>query len=288
MPANPMVENPTISFEFFPPKSPEGVQQLFKEIHKLDAISPDFVSVTYGAGGGTRERTIKVACDIYELTGYRTIAHLTCVGSTKQEVRAILEQYKTAGITDILALRGDPADGPAAPWVTTPGGFTHADELVAMAAEFDAFTIGVAAFPDIHPGSTGFEQDVEVLLRKEELGATFAVTQFVFQPESYARLIDELARRGSNLTVYPGIMPVTSFRQFTRMLDFANGEIPPAMMQEFEKYQDDPFATKELGMDIAARVSQAVLDAGAEGLHFYTLNIADATLEVVDRLGLRG
>ena len=172
--------------------------------------------------------------------------------------------------------------------MTTPGGFTHADELVAMAAEFDAFTIGVAAFPDIHPGSTGFEQDVEVLLRKEELGATFAVTQFVFQPESYARLIDELARRGSNLTVYPGIMPVTSFRQFTRMLDFANGEIPPDMMRKFEKHQDDPVATKELGIDIAARVSQAVLDAGAEGLHFYTLNIADATLEVVDRLGLRG
>ena len=282
-----MPSNPTISFEFFPPSSLEGVQQLFTEIHKLDVISPDFVSVTYGAGGSTRERTIKVACDIYELTGYRTIAHLTCVGSTKEEVRSILEQYQSAGITDILALRGDPAEGPAATWVTTPGGFTHADELVAMAAEFNSFTIGVAAFPDIHPGSAGFDQDIDVLLHKEELGATFAVTQFVFQPQSYARLIDELARRGSNLTVYPGIMPVTSFRQFTRMLDFANGEIPQAMMQEFEKYQDDPIGTKALGIEIASRVSEAVLDAGAEGLHFYTLNLAAATLEVVDRLGLR-
>ena len=237
------VNNPTISFEFFPPKTPEGEASLFETIRELDAVAPDFVSVTYGAGGSTRERTIKVTCDIYRETGYRTIAHLTCVGSTKDEVRSILQQFQDAGITDILALRGDPADGPTAPWVTTPGGFVHADELVEMANSFGTFTIGVAAFPDIHPSASGFDEGIDVLLRKEELGATFAVTQFVFQPESYARLIDELKRRGSQLTVYPGIMPVTSFRQFTRMLDFANGEIPDSMMTDFEKYQDDPEST---------------------------------------------
>lgn len=278
---------PTISFEFFPPKTPEAVTQLFTEIKNLDVVAPDFVSVTYGAGGSTRERTIHIACEIGERTGYRTIAHLTCVGSTKDEVRAILQQYQDAGITDILALRGDPADGPAAPWVTTPGGFTYASELVELAASFGTFTIGVAAFPDIHPGSTGFDNDIEVLLKKEAAGATFAVTQFVFQPQSYARLIDELARRGSNLTVYPGILPVTSFRQFTRMLDFANGEIPAALMNQFERFQDDPVATRELGIETATRVSRAVLDAGAEGLHFYTLNVAKATLEVIDRLAIR-
>jgi methylenetetrahydrofolate reductase (NADPH) len=278
---------PTISFEFFPPKTPEAVTQLFTEIQNLATVSPDFVSVTYGAGGSTRDRTIHIACEIGERTGYRTIAHLTCVGSTKDEVRSILQQYQDAGITDILALRGDPADGPAAPWVTTPGGFTYATELVELAASFGTFTIGVAAFPDIHPGSSGFDNDVQVLLRKEAAGATFAVTQFVFQPESYARLINELDRQGSNLTVYPGIMPVTSFRQFTRMLDFANGEIPTALMQQFERFQDDPVAIRELGIETATRVSQAVLDAGAEGLHFYTLNVARSTLEVIDRLAIR-
>jgi len=278
---------PTISFEFFPPKTPEAVTQLFTEIQNLATVSPDFVSVTYGAGGSTRDRTIHIACEIGERTGYRTIAHLTCVGSTKDEVRSILQQYQDAGITDILALRGDPADGPAAPWVTTPGGFTYATELVELAASFGTFTIGVAAFPDIHPGSSGFDNDVQVLLRKEAAGATFAVTQFVFQPESYARLINELDRQGSKLTVYPGIMPVTSFRQFTRMLDFANGEIPTALMQQFERFQDDPVAIRELGIETATRVSQAVLDAGAEGLHFYTLNVARSTLEVIDRLAIR-
>jgi methylenetetrahydrofolate reductase (NADPH) len=278
---------PTISFEFFPPKTPEAVTQLFTEIQNLDVVSPDFVSVTYGAGGSTRDRTIHIACEIGERTGYRTIAHLTCVGSTKNEVRSILQQYQDAGITDILALRGDPADGPAAPWVTTPGGFTYATELVELAASFGTFTIGVAAFPDIHPGSSGFDNDVQVLLNKEAAGATFAVTQFVFQPESYARLINELDRRGSKLTVYPGIMPVTSFRQFTRMLDFANGEIPTALMEQFERFQDDPVATRELGIETATRVSQAVLEAGAEGLHFYTLNVAKSTLEVIDRLEIR-
>lgn len=281
------VDHPTISFEFFPPKSPEGEASLFAAIHELDAVSPNFVSITYGAGGSTRERTIKIACDIYEKTGYRTIAHLTCVGATKAEVHGILQQFEQAGITNVLALRGDPAQGPAAPWVTTPGGFTHADELVEMAQSFGSFEIGVAAFPDLHPAATGFDQGIEVLLRKEQLGATFAVTQFVFQPDSYARLIAELAERGSSLTVYPGIMPVTSYRQFTRMLDMANGEIPDLMMAQFEKYQDDPDSIRELGIEIATRVSEEVLDAGAEGLHFYTLNSAKSTLEVVKRLGVR-
>jgi methylenetetrahydrofolate reductase (NADPH) len=281
------VDAPTISFEFFPPKTSEATAQLFLEIDNLSVVSPDFVSVTYGAGGSTRERTIQIACDISDRTGYRTIAHLTCVGSTKDELRSILEQYRNAGITDILALRGDPADGPAAPWTKTPGGFTHAVELVELAQTFGTFTIGVAAFPDIHPGSSGFEQEIEVLLGKEVAGATFAVTQFIFQPEPYERLVHELDRRGSRLTVYPGILPVTSFRQFTRMLDFVSGEIPEAMMRQFERFQDDPVATRELGIDIATRVSQGVLDAGAEGLHFYTLNVAKATLEVIERLGVR-
>jgi len=281
------VDSPTISFEFFPPKTAEGEANLFDTIHKLDSAKPNFVSVTYGAGGSTRELTIKIACDIFAKTGYRTIAHLTCVGATRVEVHEILKQFERAGITDILALRGDPEKGPTAPWITTPGGFTHADELVEMAQAFGSFEIGVAAFPDVHPAAISFDQGIEVLMRKEELGATFAVTQFVFQPKSYERLITVLAERGSALTVYPGIMPVTSFRQFTRMLELANGEIPVSMMAHFDQYQNDPDSIRELGIDIATRVSDEVLSAGAEGLHFYTLNSACATLEVVNRLNLR-
>lgn len=278
--------SPTISFEFFPPKTDEGVTKLFDAIAELKDISPDFVYVTYGAGGSTRDRTITIACEIFERTGYRTIAHLTCVGSTESELREILTQFRDAGITDILALRGDPANGPLAPWVTTPNGLTHADELVSLAAELQCFTIGVAAFPDIHPASNDdFMQDIEVLLEKERRGATFAVTQFVFQPDSYARLIDTLAARGSQLTVYPGIMPVTSFVQFKRMLDFANGEIPVDLMEQFERLQDNPTAIRSLGIDIATEVSEKVLAAGAEGLHFYTMNTSKATLEVAARLG---
>ncbi|NQW31618.1 MAG: methylenetetrahydrofolate reductase [Actinomycetales bacterium] len=281
------VDNPTISFEFFPPKSAEGEENLFEAIRALDVIKPNFVSVTYGAGGSTRERTIKIACDIFEKTGYRTIAHLTCVGATRAEVYAILQQFEQAGITDILALRGDPAEGPTAPWITTPDGFDHADELVQMAQSFGSFEIGVAAFPDVHPSATSFEQGVDVLMRKEELGATFAVTQFVFRPESYVRLAAELARRGSGLTIYPGIMPVTSYRQFIRMLDFANGEIPDPMMEQYHQYEHDREGIREIGIDIATRVSEEVLDAGAEGLHFYTLNTASSTLEVIKRIGVR-
>ena len=169
------------SFEFFPPKDVEGEEPLWAAIEGLKAIAPDFVSVTYGAGGSTRDRSIRIAQEITQRTGISTVAHLTCVGSTRDELIAILHSYKEAGITSILALRGDPTGGPSAPWTSAPGGFNHADELVQLADEFGGFTIGVAAFPDGHPASNGdFAKDVDVLIRKEELGATFATTQFFF------------------------------------------------------------------------------------------------------------
>ena len=276
---------PTVSFEFFPPKDEAGETQLWDAIAGLAEFAPDFVSVTYGAGGSTRERTIAIACEIFERTGYRTIAHLTCVGSTRDELIEILNQYKRANIHDILALRGDPVGGPTADWTATPSGLNHADELVELATSLGGFNIGVAAFPDVHPASHGnFEQDIEVLLRKEELGATFAITQFVFDSARYASLIEALAARGSNLIVHPGIMAVTSYRQITRMLELSGGSMPTRYLNKFESVKDDVEATKRLGIEIATQICHEVHVAGAQGFHFYTLNTSPSTAQVVANL----
>ncbi|HUW77635.1 MAG TPA: methylenetetrahydrofolate reductase [NAD(P)H] [Candidatus Nanopelagicaceae bacterium] len=282
------VEYPTISFEFFPPKDESGEEQLWQAIDDLHAINPDFVSVTYGAGGSTRDRTVRIACEIFERTGFRTIAHLTCVGSTREELRRTLLHYKESGITDVLALRGDPALGLSAPWISVVGGLNHAEELVELARTVGDFVVGVAAFPDGHPASHGdLEQDVEVLLRKEKSGATFAITQFVFDSQSYARLVETLATRGSSLTVYPGIMPVTNYRQIKRMLELTGGSMPTHLLQQFDRFQDDPDAIKELGIEIATKICEEVHLAGAEGFHFYTLNSATATSRVIANLSLK-
>ena len=279
------VEKPTISFEFFPPKDEQGEKQLWQAIDDLNSISPDFVSVTYGAGGSTRERTVRIASEIYQRTGFRTIAHLTCVGSTREQLREILCRYKDSGISDVLALRGDPAEGPRASWTPVSGGFDYAEQLVELAREVGDFVIGVAAFPDVHPASNGnFEQDVEVLLRKERAGATFAITQFVFDSSRYSRLVDTLKDRGSSLTIYPGIMPVTNYLQIKRMLELSGGSMPESLLARFERVQDDPEAVKELGIEIATKICQEVHLAGAEGFHFYTLNSATATSRVVANL----
>jgi methylenetetrahydrofolate reductase (NADPH) len=177
---------PTFSFEFFPPKDSEGESRLWSAIDSLRSIAPDFISVTYGAGGSTRDRTIKITSEITARTKVPTVAHLTCVGSTRVELLEILAKYREAGINSILALRGDPVGGPRAPWTKTDGGLDHADELVKLAAEFGGFTIGVAAFPDGHPATDpATDKDIEVLLRKEQLGASFATTQFFFEVEKW-------------------------------------------------------------------------------------------------------
>ena len=169
----------TYSFEFFPPKDVEGEERLWAAMSQLESIAPDFISVTYGAGGSTRDRTIRITSEITARTHIPTVAHLTCVGSTRDELIEILGKYRDAGIKSILALRGDPTGGPRAPWTPTPNGLSHADELVTLAAEFGGFTIGVAAFPDGHPASAGdFSHDIDVLIEKERRGATFATTQF--------------------------------------------------------------------------------------------------------------
>jgi methylenetetrahydrofolate reductase (NADPH) len=273
------------SFEFFPPKDVEGEERLWAAIEGLKAIAPDFVSVTYGAGGSTRDRSIRIAQEITKRTGISTVAHLTCVGSTRDELIAILHSYKEAGITSILALRGDPTGGPSAPWTPTPGGFNHADELVQLADEFGGFTIGVAAFPDGHPASNGdFTKDIDVLIRKEELGATFATTQFFFEVKQYTRLVEALAARGSQLIIIPGILPVTNVKLLHRMAELGGTPIPTHIADAFAKVENDPHAVRELGVEIATSLCKELLAAGAPGLHFYTMNSSTATQEIYRKL----
>ena len=280
-----MVLRTSYSFEFFPPKDVEGEERLWAAIEGLKSIAPDFVSVTYGAGGSTRDRSIRIAQEITKRTGISTVAHLTCVGSTRDELIAILHSYKEAGITSILALRGDPTGGPSAPWTPTPGGFNHADELVQLADEFGGFTIGVAAFPDGHPASNGdFAKDVDVLIRKEELGATFATTQFFFEVKQYTRLVEALAARGSQLIIIPGILPVTNVKLLHRMAELGGTPIPTHIADAFAKVENDPHAVRELGVEIATSLCKELLAAGAPGLHFYTMNSSTATQEIYRKL----
>ena len=280
-----MVLRTSYSFEFFPPKDVEGEDRLWAAIEGLKSIAPDFVSVTYGAGGSTRDRSIRIAQEITKRTGISTVAHLTCVGSTRDELIAILHSYKEAGITSILALRGDPTGGPSAPWTPTPGGFNHADELVQLADEFGGFTIGVAAFPDGHPASNrDFAKDVDVLIRKEELGATFATTQFFFEVKQYTRLVEALAARGSQLIIIPGILPVTNVKLLHRMAELGGTPIPTHIADAFAKVENDPHAVRELGVEIATSLCKELLAAGAPGLHFYTMNSSTATQEIYRKL----
>ena len=275
----------TYSFEFFPPKDVEGEERLWAAMSQLESIAPDFISVTYGAGGSTRDRTIRITSEITARTHIPTVAHLTCVGSTRDELIDILSKYRDAGIKSILALRGDPTGGPRAPWSATEGGLNHADELVTLAAEFGGFTIGVAAFPDGHPSSNGdLDKDVQVLLEKEKRGATFATTQFFFEADRWKTLVDKLAAQGSSMPIIPGILPVTNVKQLNRMAELSGVPIPSSISDAFAKVESSPDDVRKLGVEIATKLCEDLLEAGAPGLHFYTMNTSSATREIYSRI----
>jgi len=277
----------TVSVEFFPPKDEAGVSRLWAASSALEIISPDFISVTYGAGGSTRDRTIQITKEITQRTGRNTVAHLTCVGSTKSELIEILAQYKGAGIKTILALRGDPVGGPAAPWVTTPGGFDHSDQLVELAMAQGGFEVGVAAFPDSHPASSNdFNKDIDVLIRKEELGASFATTQFFFDSSKWQNLVSKLEARGSKLPVIAGILPVTNVKQLQRMAELGGTPIPANIAKIFSDIAEDADAVRKVGVELATKLCQELIGLNVPGIHFYTMNTADATLQICQNLGL--
>ncbi len=281
------MEHMTVSVEFFPPKDDAGEARLWEASSALETIAPDFISVTYGAGGSTRDRTIAITKEITKRTGRGTVAHLTCVGSTKEELIEILSQYKGAGIKSILALRGDPVGGPAANWVTTDGGFDHADQLVELAISQGGFDVGVAAFPDGHPASAGnSEKDIDVLIRKEQLGATFATTQFFFESSKWESLVSKLEARGSKLPVIAGILPITNVKQLHRMAELGGTPIPEKISKLFNEISEDPVAVRKAGADLATKLCQELIALKVPGLHFYTMNTAVATLEICGNLGL--
>jgi methylenetetrahydrofolate reductase (NADPH) len=281
------MEHMTVSVEFFPPKDDAGEARLWEASSALETISPDFISVTYGAGGSTRDRTIAITKEITKRTGRGTVAHLTCVGSSKEELIEILNQYKGAGIKSILALRGDPVGGPAAKWLTTDGGFDHADQLVELAVSQDGFDVGVAAFPDGHPASAGnSEKDIDVLIRKEQLGATFATTQFFFESSKWEKLVSKLETRGSKLPVIAGILPITNVKQLHRMAELGGTPIPEKISKLFNEISEDPDAVRKAGADLATKLCEELIALKVPGLHFYTMNTAVATLEICKNLGL--
>jgi methylenetetrahydrofolate reductase (NADPH) len=273
------------SFEFFPPKDLAGEDRLWQALETLALHAPDFVAVTYGAGGGTRDRTIRITSEITARTKIPTVAHLTCVGSTRVELIEILDRYRDAGIKSILALRGDPVGGPRAPWTAVDGGLTHADELITLAREHSDFTIGVAAFPDGHPNSAGdFNKDIDVLIRKQSLGASFATTQFFFEVDKWKRLVDTLESRGCDLPIIAGVLPVTNVKLLTKMAELGGTPIPDSIASRFAAVEDNPEDVRKLGVEIALDLCNELIDAGVPGIHFYTMNSSTATSEIFTSL----
>ena len=278
---------PTLSVEFFPPKDISGEERLWQVLAQLAPLKPDFVSVTYGAGGSTRDRTIRVTTEITARTSIPTVAHLTCVGSTKSELSNVLDQYKKAGIESILALRGDPPGGPRSNWQSIPGGFDHADQLVELAIESKDLKVGVAAFPDGHPSSNfDLDKDIEVLLRKEELGASFATTKFFFDVNKWQQLVERLRKRGSKLPIIAGILPITNLKQLNRMVELSGMQIPEQILTRFKDHSEDVNVVREIGIDIATEMGSKLLEMNVPGIHFYTMNSADSTIKIARNLGL--
>ena len=276
----------TFSLEFFPPKDEAGETRLWSALSQLQPLAPDFVSVTYGAGGSTRDRTIRVTSEITKRTSIPTVAHLTCVGATKNELIEILNQFKNSGIESILALRGDPAGGPTAKWESVAGGLNYAQELVELAVGM-GFKVGVGAYPDGHPASNhDLAKDIEVLLAKEKSGASFATTQFFFEIDKWQAIVDKLAAAGSKLPILAGILPITNVKQLNRMVELSGMQVPKLIAEKFEKYSDDLEATKEIGIEIATNLGAELLRRGVPGLHFYTMNSAQSTLAIAKNLGL--
>lgn len=278
-----LAAGPTCSFEFFPPKDDAAARALEQTISELSVLDPSFVSVTYGAGGSTRERTRDVVINIERSIGITAMAHLTCVGHSRDELITLLDEYRAAGVANILALAGDaPADDPDA---LSRGEFEHAIELVELIRSQDAFSIGVAAHPEGHPRSPDLYSDRRHLADKLLL-ADFAITQFFFEAEPYLRLVDGLSAFGCDKPVIPGIMPVTNAAQVTRFAQLAGAEFPRHLAARFEAIADDANAVRALGVELATDLCRRLLDEGVPGLHFYTLNRSTATREIATNLGL--
>jgi methylenetetrahydrofolate reductase (NADPH) len=275
-----MAENArTFSFEFFPPKDDAGEAQLWQTVRELEPLRPTFVSVTYGAGGSTRDRTIRITERIASETTLTPVAHLTCVGHSRAELREIVGRYADAGVRNMLALRGDPEGGVGQTWVRHRDGLDHADELVALIRELGDFSVGVAAFPEGHPEAADLETDARMLVAKADAGADFAVTQLFFDADDYVRLVERVRRLGSDLPIIAGIMPITGLAQISRFAELSGAAVPDRIVSRLEQQTESAGVRRE-GIEIATELCDELLARGAPGLHFYTLNRSKATREI--------
>ena len=274
---------PSISFEFFPPKTDAGVANLMETVRSLRILNPSFVSVTYGAGGSSRARTLEVVKRIKSELEIEPMAHVTCVGSTRDDLRALLRELQQAGIENIMALRGD-APKDAERFTATEGGFRYATDLIGMLTSEFNFSIGAGAYPEKHPEAHDVAADIRVAALKVDAGAEFLVTQFFFDNEDYFAYVERLRRAGVDVPVIPGIMPITSYASIATMMKMNGGRIPQRLLAELEARSDQPEAVVELGVAFMALQCRELLARGAPGLHFYTLNKSPATRAVVSAL----
>jgi methylenetetrahydrofolate reductase (NADPH) len=270
----------SFSFEFFPPKDEAGEEILWRSISELEELHPTFVSVTYGAGGSTRDRTIEITGRIAKETSMTPMAHLTCVGHTVAELDEILDLLADAGVSNVLALRGDPVGGPGTPWTATDGGLNYAAELVEHIRRRNQFAVGVAVFPEGHRDAPDFDRDLQVMRAKYDAGAEFAITEMVLRASDYFGLVERARGAGIDIPIIPGIMPILNLNSMRKMVELSGREMPDEVLARIEPLAADPAAVRAEGIRIATELCDALLAGGAPGLHFYTLNRSKATREI--------
>jgi len=276
------MNKPLFSFEFFPPQTPEGMEKLAATRKQLAALNPEFFSVTFGAGGSTQERTLETVRQI-KAEGLQVAPHLSCVGSTRDNIRSLLQTYQQLGVNRIVALRGDMPSG-----MGSIGEFQYANELVSFirAQTGEHFHIEVAAYPEFHPQAKSARDDLANFKRKVAAGANSAITQYFYNADSYFYFVDECRKLGVTAPIVPGIMPIVKFSQLARFSDMCGAEIPRWMRKTLESYGDDNESVQAFGLDVVTDLCEKLLAGGAPGLHFYTLNQAGPSLELCKRLGL--